>query len=241
MPNRERRLDRAHRLARRALLLIGEEFREARLLAALTQRQVALAVGISMAELSRIERGQAPHVAYETLVAIAAVLGLDLPLRAFPNDDAIRDAGQLGLLASFRALLPDLGHRSEVPLGLLGDRRAWDHVVDGPGWSLPVEAETRLRDVQALQRKISLKCRDGGFDRVLLLVADTRHDRHVLRLASAEFASSYPVRGRDALAALQAGILPEGSAIVLLKPAAAGGSVHRQGFSPGERNEQGSD
>ncbi|HET7702235.1 MAG TPA: hypothetical protein VFK35_02470 [Candidatus Limnocylindrales bacterium] len=121
----------------------------------------------------------------------------------------------------------------------MGDRRAWDLVIDGPGWSIPVEAETRLRDVQALQRKVALKCRDGGFDRVLLLVADTRHNRRVLRLASAGFAASHPVRGRDALAALQAGNLPEGSAIVLLKPATARASSRRRGFSSGEHNEQG--
>jgi transcriptional regulator with XRE-family HTH domain len=218
--------------------MIGEELREARLLAALTQREVALAVGISAAEVSRIERGQAPHVAYETLVAIAAVLGLDLPLRAFPNDDAVRDAGQLRLLAALRTILPHLDHRSEVALGLPGDRRAWDLMLLGPGWSLAVEAETRLRDIQALQRKITLKCRDGGLDRVLLLVADTRHNRRVLRLASDEFVASFPLRGRDALAALRAGRLPEESAIVMLRPGPSK-VPSRRGFSPGDRNEQG--
>jgi transcriptional regulator with XRE-family HTH domain len=198
-------------------MAIGEELREARIQAALSQRELAATVGISASEISRIERGQSPHVAYETLVAIGAALGLDLPLRAYPNGDAVRDAASLALLARFRALLPaGLRHRTEVPLGIPGDRRAWDDVVDGPGWSLPVEAETRLRDVQALHRKLSLKCRDGKVDRMLLLVADTRHNRHVLRLAAAEFDAAFPVRGRDALAALRAGRCPDGSAVVLL-------------------------
>jgi transcriptional regulator with XRE-family HTH domain len=153
MSTRERRIDRGRRLSRRSLLTIGEEFREARIQAALTQRELGATVGISASEISRIERGQSPHVAYETLVAIGAALGLDLPLRAYPNGDAVRDAAQLALLARFRAMLPaGLRHRTEVPLGIPGDGRAWDDVVDGPGWSLPVEAETRLRDVQALHR-----------------------------------------------------------------------------------------
>lgn len=214
---RERRLERARRWAARALAAIGEEIREARIAAGLTQRFVAEAAGISASELSRIERGLSPHVAYETLVSIGAVLGLDIPLRAYPNDDAVRDAAQLGLLGRFRPLLPTgLGHRTEVPVGPTGDRRAWDLVVLGAGWKVGVEAETRLRDVQALCRKVALKDRDGDVDRVLLLVADTRHNRHVLRLASEVIADLFPGRGRDALAALAAGRLPASNAVILL-------------------------
>jgi hypothetical protein len=148
---------------------------------------------------------------------MAAMLGLDIPLRAYPNGDAVRDAAQLALLARFRAQLPaNVRHRTEVPLGIGGDRRAWDEVVQAVDWSLAVEAETRIRDVQALNRRIALKCRDGGVDRVLLLVADTRHNRHVLRLAADEFAAAFPIRGRDALEALLAGRRPAGSSVVLL-------------------------
>jgi hypothetical protein len=108
-----------------------------------------------------------------------------------------------------------LRHRTEVPLGLAGDRRAWDEVVDGPGWSIPVEAESRLRDVQAINRRVALKARDAGLDRVLLLVADTRHNRRVMRLFAAEFAEAYPVPGRAAMADLRTGREPTGSAIVI--------------------------
>ena len=216
MATRERRLDRARWRARRALNTIGEELREARLQAGLTLRELTGIVGVSPAELSRIERGLAPHVGYETLVNVGAVLGLDIPLRAFPNGDPVRDAPQLKVLARFRTPLPAmLRHRTEVPLGMPGDRRAWDEVIDGPGWSLPVEAETRIRDTQALRRKLALKCQDAGVDCMLLVVADTRHNRHVLRLAAADFAEAFPVSGRDALAALRRGEKPSGSAIVL--------------------------
>lgn len=197
--------------------MIGDEFREARTQAALTQRELGAIVGISPAEISRIERGRSPHVAYETLVLLAAALGLDIPLRAYPNGDPVRDAAQLALLARLRALLPTgLRHPTEVPLGIPGDLRAWDEVVEGQGWSLPTEAETRIRDVQALCRKLALKCRDAGVDTMLLVIADTRHNRHVLRLAANDLAEAFPVRGRDALAALRMGAKPAGSAILLV-------------------------
>ena len=217
MSTRERRLDRGRRLARRFLLAIGEELREARIQAALTQRELGAAVGISASEISRIEHGESPHVAYETLAALGAALGLDIPLRAYPNGDAVRDRAQLELLARLRAILPAvIRHRTEVPLGLPGDRRAWDEVLDGPGWSLPVEAESRPRDVQALNRKLALNCRDACVDRMLLLVADTRHNRHVLRLAAAAFEAAFPIDGRDAMTSLMAGALPTGSAVILV-------------------------
>jgi len=71
------------------LARIGEEFREARLAAGLTQRQVGAAAGISHAQVSRIELGRAPNVPFVTLAVIAAVLGLDLPLRTFVSGDPI--------------------------------------------------------------------------------------------------------------------------------------------------------
>jgi transcriptional regulator with XRE-family HTH domain len=214
---RERRIDPGRRLARRWLARIGEEFREARLGAGLTQRQVGAAAGISHAQVSRVELGLAPNVSFATLAVIAAILGLDLPLRAYVSGDPIRDAAQVALLSRLRALLPrHLTWRSEVPLAIPGDRRAWDGEVGGDGWRLPVDAETRLRDVQALARRSALKRRDDGDPTVLLVVADTRHNRSVLRLAAADLAAAYPLPGATALSALRAGVAPTASAIVLL-------------------------
>jgi transcriptional regulator with XRE-family HTH domain len=214
---RERRIDRGRRRARQALAKIGEEFREARLSTGLSQGQVAGAVGISQAELSRIERGVAPWVTFETLAMIAAVLGLDLPLRAFPVGDPIRDVAQLQLLAKLRALLPPgLTWRTEVPLGIERDLRAWDAVVGGPGWRVPVDAETRLRDVQALARREALKRRDDGAETMILLVADTRHNRQVIRLAKADLVGDFPITGASVLAAVCNGQRPAGSGILFL-------------------------
>jgi transcriptional regulator with XRE-family HTH domain len=217
MVTRERRLDRARQVARRALDVVGEDLRQARLQAGLTQGELGAAVGLSTSEVSRIEHGQARYAPFERLVLMAAALGLDLPLRTYPAGEPIRDAAQLALLARLRALLPPtLGWRTEVPLNIPGDRRAWDAVIEGRGWRLPIDAETRLRDVQALSRRIALKRCDDESEIVILLVADTRHNRHVLRLAGPGLATDFPTPGRAALAALGLAERPAGSSIVLL-------------------------
>ena len=217
MVTRERRLDRARRAVRRALIAVGEELRDARIRAGMTQRQLGDAVGISHAAVSRIERGEATWVSYETLVLMGSVLGLDIPIRAYPSGEPVREAAQIALLARLRVLLPPNPRwRTEVPLGIPGDRRAWDAVIEGRGWRVPIEAETRLRDVQAVLRRVALKRRDDQCEVVILLVADTRHNRHVLRLAAADLASEFPVKSAKALAALVAGERPSASAVVLL-------------------------
>ena len=50
----------------------------------------------------------------------------------------------------------------------------------GPGFGAIVEAETRLDDVQAAERRLRAKQRDLGATRAILLVADTRHNRTVV-------------------------------------------------------------
>lgn len=183
----------------------------------MTLRELSRISGVSPAQISRIERGLLAHVAYETLVLLGSGVGLDVSIRAFPNGEPIRDAAQLALLARLRALLPrTVRLRSEVALGIAGDLRAWDAAIEAPTWWRPVEAESRLRDVQALQRRLRLKARDGGVEHVLLIVADTRHNRHVLRATADSLAETFPVSSGDARAALQAGRAPAASAVLLL-------------------------
>ena len=210
-------MDRARFLARRRLTGIGDELCQARLTAGLTQTEVAQVVGISRSQVSRIEHGLLPHVAYATLVLIGATVGLDVPLRTFPGGEPVRDAAQLALLSRFMDRVhPSVRKADEVPLPIPGDQRAWDRVLSGRGWSLTVEAESRLRDVQALLRRLALKLRDDGGSRLILLVADTRHNRDVLRFHDDSFADAFPGSSRDALRALEAGRCPERSSIIRL-------------------------
>jgi hypothetical protein len=78
-----------------------------------------------------------------------------------------------------------------------------------------VEAETRLHDLQALERRVRIKQRDLGVRRVILLVADTRRNRSVLA-AHPELIERFSINTRACLAALRSGRDPGGDAIVLL-------------------------
>jgi hypothetical protein len=136
----------------------------------------------------RFENGALPHAAIEDVGAWSAVVGLDLVFRTYPGGDPIRDAGQQRLLERLRTRIdPALIWRTEVPLPVESDRRAWDAVIRADeGW-VAVEAETVLSDLQALERRVRLKGRDGGCDHVILLVADTPRNRRALRGAPAAF------------------------------------------------------
>ena len=174
---------------------------------------------MSSSQISRIEGARLPSVSVIQLARVGAVVGLDVRVRAYPGPVPIRDAGQVALLDRLRArLLPALRVRTEVPIPIEGDLRAWDAVIDGfeDGSPLHVEAETRLYDIQGQQRRIALKTRDGGADVVMLVVADTPRNREAVRVAGPAFTEQYPVAARAALAALAAGRHPGGAALVFL-------------------------
>jgi hypothetical protein len=61
-----------------------------------------------------------------------------------------------------------------------------------------------------------LKLRDSGFDRMVWLVSDTRHNRAALRAVGNLLIGDFPLSARSALRALAAGHTPEASAIILL-------------------------
>ena len=209
-------MDRGRRDAARHLQMIASEAREARLAAGLSQSDVARAVGISHAGVSRIERALAPNVPLQRLDTIAAVLGMQLSVRLYPVGRPLRDAAQLALLERLRAALaPGLSWRTETPVPVTGDLRAWDASIGGVGWTAFVDAETRIRDVQALQRRTELKRRDTGTDRVVLLIADTRSNRAILTSLREPIVAD-ALAGRTILAALSDGRDPGGSGVLLL-------------------------
>lgn len=154
----------------------------------------------------------------DELARHCAVLGLQLGIRPFPEGSPVRDSGQLRMLAALRAIVhPAFRWRSEVGLHLAGDRRSWDVWLDGPG-DVAIDAETRLRDMQALQRKLELKYRDSGSPRLVLAVLDSRHNRVVIREHRETLASTLPLDTREVLAALRAGEVPRANGIAFVRP-----------------------
>jgi transcriptional regulator with XRE-family HTH domain len=189
----------------------------ARTQAGLSLRAVADAAHVDHVQLWKLERGRHSGLEIEAIAALGSVVGLDVRLRAFPGGDAIRDAGQQRLLERLRREIhPDLRWRTEVPLAVSGDLRAWDAVIGGRGWAVAVESETVLIDLQAVERRLELKRRDdaGRIDHLVLLVADTPRNRAALASAPAAFAA-LPARTRAVLATIRAGRLPPSDGIVI--------------------------
>jgi transcriptional regulator with XRE-family HTH domain len=217
MAAQERAADRGRRRARDILVWIGSELRLARLDRGLSIDAVAAALGISNAQVSRIERALAPNVPLGVLVAFASVVGLDLVVRSYPGPRGLRDAAQVPLLDAFRSRLhASLRWAVEVPMPIAGDQRAWDGLVSGTGWRYGVEVESLPRDAQALVRRLNLKQRDGQVDGVLLVLPDTRRVRSFRQEAAAELGPAFPISGLVALRRLQAGQDPGGNAVLVI-------------------------
>ena len=156
------------------------------------------------------------------LARAGAVVGLDVRIRAYPGGD------------------PDSGTRHRPGCWCIGTdwRRPCASATRSPCRSSATSAHgmrasrdwstrravatprgrsrTRVTDVQSLVRRLQLKVRDGGEDRVLLVVADTHHNHAVVRGSRPTFDAQFPVDARTALADLSAGRCPRGSALVFL-------------------------
>ena len=217
MTTKERAADRGRRRGTYLLDELLREVRECRTARNLSQTSVAQALGISDSTLSRIERGELPNVSFVTIASLLTIVGLELSARAYPTGHGIRDRAQLALLERLRTRVsPELTWRTEVPLAVQGDLRAWDAALGARAFKIGIDAETRLRDVQAVDRRVMLKLRDSGWDRAILLVAATRTNRSVLVEFGPALRANFPIPGRSALRALALGTDPGGNSIVML-------------------------
>jgi transcriptional regulator with XRE-family HTH domain len=173
-------------------------------------------IGVSHTQVIRIERGLAPHVDIEILARMASVLGSELSLAIHPIATPVRDAAHLALLSRLRARIhPSVRWRSQVPMPIPGDLRSADATLAGIDLSAMVEAETRLGDVQSVERRIAGKARDLGVRGVILLLRDSRHNREVVR-TTPWLSERFPVTSRAALAALGRGQDPGGDCLIFL-------------------------
>jgi len=65
--------------------------------------------------------------------------------------------------------------------------------------AVAVEAEVRLTDIQALDRRIALKRRDGDIDVVILLIGDTKVNRAVIAAHRSALRPAFPLDARGVL------------------------------------------
>ena len=79
-----------------------------------TLGEVGRSVGMSYSTVGRIERAALPSATVTQLARIAAFVGLDVRVRAYPGPSPLRDASQIALFDRFRARLsPKLDMRTE--------------------------------------------------------------------------------------------------------------------------------
>lgn len=183
---------------------------------------IARALRLSPEQVARIMQARSSAASIVRIAQILEAVGLELSARAFPGGTPVRDAGQIPLLGRLRARIHGaLVWTDEVPVVQLTvpghvDLRAWDAGVDGPGVRVRIDAETHVGDLQAVERRVALKQRDGEEPCVILLLADTTHHRTLLAVAGDAIRGRLPVPQRTALAALRDGRSPGGNALVLL-------------------------
>jgi transcriptional regulator with XRE-family HTH domain len=215
----ERSWDRSNRRGQRLIQTLADEFLQQRLAVGVSQARVAGATRMSRSTYSRIEAAKRDGTSVLELSQIAGVLGLELAVRLYPAEDPLRDGAQADRLQRLlRHVDEPLSYRTEAPLPALAgrfERRAWDAVIRGHGRRTAVEVEMRVRDAQALERRLTLKRRDDPTERFLLALADTRTNRHVLDVHPELFADLPRLRPSNVFAALAHGEHPE-TGIVLL-------------------------
>ena len=97
------------------------------------------------------------------------------------------------------------------------DRRAWDAVMASPVCVDAFEVETRLSDVQAVQRRVMLKLRDDPVVKhVFLVIADTKGNRDALAAARSALSGDFPLDTRQVLASLPVGRCPGRNGLIVL-------------------------
>jgi transcriptional regulator with XRE-family HTH domain len=215
---RETRRDRGRRggeeLVRRAL----SELRTARQTAGVSQRQLGAYIGRAQSEVSRLEAGDYLDVPVTTLSEMASVLGMELHLSLHPSGDPIADKAQQPLIGRFLSVVAAPPYRvfREALMPRPGDRRAWDVLLRLDSLLVGVEAETRVRDVQALTRRMRERERDGGVDHVLLVLSDTAHNRRLAAQVREALGERFATLTGSVLAALRSGRPVPGSAVLLM-------------------------
>jgi hypothetical protein len=120
------------------------------------------------------------------------------------------------LITRFRASLhPSIRVAAEVALPGPGDPRTWDLLLRVGSQRVGVEAETRVRDVQALSRRLHQRQRDGGVDAVLLVLSDSSHNRRVVGELRISLGPNFAGRPREVLTRLRGGKSLPSSAVIL--------------------------
>lgn len=216
MATRESAAARGERRSRFLRQRTSDELGGARRAIGLSLRESSRKLDVSVDRLLRAERSEPATLTIDLAARYASMLGLELAVSMHPIGNATRDKGHLALLERFRRRLPSsMRWRTEVPIPITGDPRSADGIASTDSTAYLVEAETHVGDFQALERRLFAKARDIGADRVVLLLADTQHNRTLLKELPG-IRQRFSVDTRALFRAFATGQDPGGDALVIL-------------------------
>jgi transcriptional regulator with XRE-family HTH domain len=208
---------------RRSSLLVARALQELAtvpMTLGVSQRAMAQELGWSQSRLWRMEAGKSDEVSVKALCEMASVLGLEASFGLHPLGDPIRDKGQQALGYRLNArLAPVWRVTNETLLPMPGDLRSWDKLLRltvEPHQRVGVDLETRIRDIQALVRRTRLRERDGGVDRILLVLSDSATNRRLVDELRDSLGSDYATSTRLLLRGLRAGSPLPGSGVIVI-------------------------
>ena len=219
MVTRETRLARGRRRGNQIQAGVLAQLREARITEGISQAALAAQLGVTQASISMLEAGKVADVSMVRIAEIASILGLEPSLTLHRIGAPIRDKGHEALIARFRERL---GHGwrivREAEFPSEGDPRSWDLLLRHPTmhYLIGVEAETRIRDLQALVRRTRERAHDGGADHLLIVLSDSATNRRLVQDLKDALGDEFQTPASSILAALSRVSQLPGSGIVLL-------------------------
>ncbi len=214
-------MERGRRRGKMLVARLIREVRDARHASGLTHGEVARAIGIARSNVTRLEAGQRQDLGIVERSEIASVLGYEVSVGLHPIGDPLRDKGQLACGRRLDGILSDLWRvTDETLLPGAGEQRAWDKLLRlvgaTPRYLVGVDIESRVWDVQAIVRRTLGRERDGQVDHILIVLADTAHNRRIANELRHALGSEFRASARSLLSALRRGQRLSGSGVVLI-------------------------
>ena len=221
MATKETRQQRGQRKGRELIRRVLREIHDARVVGGLSQARIAAAMGSSQQAYARFEGERFKDLGLTQLSVVASVLGYEVSVGLHPIGDGIRDRAQQTVGKRFDADLSDAWHvTNEALLPGTGEQRAWDKllklVAESPPYLVGVDIESKVWDVQALVRRTRGRERDGHVDEILIVLADTAHNRRVVDELRTALGPAYVTPAREILRTLRLGQRLVGSGVVLV-------------------------